>query len=81
MWKERDGQERRNGVDVSGFFFCAPSSNSLISFAAHIGSDRIDAEVVEASNRTEYTTFTKHAFEQLGGVADDGELAVEFWFK
>ncbi|GAA5829068.1 hypothetical protein JCM3766R1_003921 [Sporobolomyces carnicolor] len=41
----------------------------------------IDAEVVEASNRTEYTTFTKHAFEQLGGVADDGELAVEFWFK
>ncbi|GAA6015884.1 hypothetical protein JCM11491_007225 [Sporobolomyces phaffii] len=40
----------------------------------------IQAEVVEASNRTDYTTFTRHAFEELGGVADEGELAVEFSF-
>ncbi|GAA5909417.1 uncharacterized protein JCM6883_003935 [Sporobolomyces salmoneus] len=40
----------------------------------------IEAEVVEASNRTDYTTFTKHAFEKLGGNAETGELAVEFSF-
>ncbi|GAA5932173.1 uncharacterized protein JCM15063_001143 [Sporobolomyces koalae] len=40
----------------------------------------IHVEVVEPSNQTDYTTFTKQAFQKLGGNFDDGELAVTFWF-
>ncbi|GAA5860366.1 hypothetical protein JCM5353_001398 [Sporobolomyces roseus] len=41
----------------------------------------IEVEVAEASNRTDYTTFTKKAFEALGGDAQTGELQVKFSLK
>ncbi|GAA5961776.1 hypothetical protein JCM3765_004067 [Sporobolomyces pararoseus] len=41
----------------------------------------IEAQVVEASNRTDYTILTQIAFEHLGGMAEDGEMGVEIWFS
>ncbi|GAA5995935.1 hypothetical protein JCM5350_007453 [Sporobolomyces pararoseus] len=41
----------------------------------------IEAQVVEASNRTDYTILTQIAFEHLGGNAENGEMPVQFWFN
>lgn len=53
------------------------SRSQLNSFASNV---RITAVVADASQRDAYTTFTKGAYQALGGDLDVGELSVSYHF-
>ncbi|GAA5965843.1 hypothetical protein JCM8115_003023 [Rhodotorula mucilaginosa] len=56
----------------------SPLCGTTVSVSAPSTGKSITATVIGASDRTAYTTFSRAAYEALGGNLDSGELPIEF---
>ena len=56
----------------------SPLCGTTVSVSAPSTGKSITATVIGASDRTAYTTFSRAAYQALGGNLDSGELPIEF---